>query len=367
MHVLFVWAWWQYPEVAIEFLQKIKERNHKVSVLLGKCENVLETKLSEIGVRLYCVPSLHSISRMMGTPYPIFKKVSPYIKIVNPDIVHVNSHLFLSNYQAVKASHLLEIPSVLTVHGFRVRRSWVLDMLQGIYFRTVARRLFKKVSAVICLTKSDAECVARIIGSDDKIVVVPNGVQTDFFKPASVKDPNLITWVGRLVPEKGLVYLVKAMKKVLKEHCNAKLVLIGEGPSKRKLMKLVSELGLDDKVTFIGSIGRIEVARCLSRSSVFAFPSLKEGMPMALLEAMASSNAIVASDIPGIDEIIRNDHNGVLFSLGNTDELASALLMLLANRKFREKLAHNARKTVQKRYSWSSVLTKLERVYQSFS
>ena len=147
--------------MAIEFLQKIRKRGYKVSVLLGKREEGIEAKFG-CDIDFYFASALDIFSGVTGTPYPILKNVSRDIKMANPDIVHVNSHLFLSSYQAVEASRLMEIPSVVTVHGVMVKRGLVLDVLQGVYLRTVAKRLFEKVSATICLTKNDAESVASI-------------------------------------------------------------------------------------------------------------------------------------------------------------------------------------------------------------
>jgi len=343
--------------VAMEFLERVRGRGHKVSVLLGDGR-----KSFDGGIDFYSVPRWDFLSWVIGSPYPVFRNVFDLIRTVDPDVVHVNSHLFFCNYQVVKASRLLRVPCVVTVHGFMVERSFVWDVAQGFYLWTVARSLFKKASAVICLTEHDAASVGRIVGGYGKIFMIPNGVDSDFFKPSS-KDPNLITWVGRLVPEKGLVYLLYAMREIVRVHPDVKLVIIGGGPLEARLVKLADGLGLRGNVRFVGSVSRAEVARFLSMSSIFAFPSLMEGLPLSVLEAMACGVPVVGSDIPGVNSVVKHGYNGLLVPSKDSRLLAKAVLTLLNDDKLRMVMSMNARRVILDKYSWDKVIQKLEGVY----
>jgi glycosyltransferase involved in cell wall biosynthesis len=363
LHILFVWAYWQYPEVAMEFLQKVRERGHELSVLVGKKGENIDVSPPVDGIDIHFAASVDIGSRIASTPYPILRNVSPYVKMVNPDVVHVNSHLFLSSYQAIEAAVSQGIPSVVTVHGFSVRRGLATNTLQAVYLRTVGRSLFEKVSAVICLTESDANRVTSIVGNKNKVYVIPNAVNTGLFRPDSVKDPNLVAWVGRLVPEKGLVYLLKAMQKIVKEHDETKLVLVGAGPMKTELYELVKRLDLEGSIAFVGSVNRVEVAKILARSSIFAFPSLKEGLPISVLEAMACGTPIVGSAIPGIRDVITDGQDGILVPPESQEQLANAILTLLNDSKLRKRIGQKARQTVTEKYNWDIVLGKIEKLY----
>lgn len=347
----------------MEFLQKMRERGHKISVLLGEWKGGTDGNFVEKSINFYFASTSDVLSSIAGTPYPILRNVSRYIKMANPDIVHTNSHLFLSSHRAVQASHVMGIPSVVTVHGVMVKRGLVLDVLQRIYLRTVARLLFEKVSAVICLTRSDAESVARIVGGDGKIFVVPNGVDTELFKPVSVKDSNLITWVGRFVPEKGLVYFLRAMRMVVEEHGDVRFVLVGDGPLRAELVKLVDKLGLTGRVDFVGSIGRVDVAELLSKSSIFVFPSLREGLPLSVLEAMACGVPVVGSDIPGVNDVVKHGENGFLVLPRDSKGLAESVLALLDDDDLRRRFGEEARKVIVDDYGWDIVLGKIEKIY----
>jgi len=364
LHILFVWAYWQYPQVALEFLQKIKKRGHKISVLLGKKHGEIEKGFVDDGIDFHFAPSWDFGPNILGSPYPIFKNVSSCIKMVDPDVVHINSHLFFSNYQVSKATHLMKISSVVTVHGIMAKRDLIVNASQGIYLRTIAKSIFKKASAVICLTRGDAESVANIIGNFEKIFIVPNGVDTEIFKPTSIKDSNLIAWVGRLVPEKGLVYLLLATKEIVEKHSDARLILIGDGPLRNDLMNLVNKLGLTGKVDFIGSVDRMEVAKLLSKSSIFAFPSLKEGLPISVLEAMACGVPVVGSNISGVNDVVKHDENGFLVQPKTPKALANAILDLLNDENLRERLGQNARRLMVEKYGWDRIINRMEEVYR---
>ena len=277
--------------------------------------------------------------------------------------MHINSHLFLSNYQVARAARSLKIPFVLAVHGFNVKRNLVIDIIQAVYLRTIARLFFGMASRVICLTETEAANVAEVIGGYEKISVIPNSVDVDLFKQSSEKDPNLMTWIGRLVPEKGLIYLLEAMRKVVKQYADVKLVLIGDGPLRKNLSNFVNRHSLQKNVIFLGAKNHAEVAALLSKSSVFVFPSLKEGMPRALQEAMACGTAVVGANVSGIRDLIRHGQTGILVTPKDAMALSNSLLTLLKDETFRGVLGRNAREEIIKRYDWSSVAALLDKVY----
>lgn len=364
MDILLVWSYWDIPEVYMESIRPLQERGHEVSVLIGDAGVGIDTRHLSDGVKFYVAPQVDSLSALTGTPYPIFKNVSAWIRKIDPEIVHVHNHLFFASYQAVKASRSLGLPIVLSIHAFKARRNLLLNTLQNIYARTVGKSIFEKASSIICLTKSDATDVAGILGGIDKISVIPNGVDTAFFKPSPEKDPDLISWVGRFVPEKGLTYLLEAMQKVVKEHPSARLVMCGDGIARTECMHLTARLGLVDRVSFPGRLDRTELAELLARTTVFAFPSLSEGLPRSVLEAMASGVPVVASDIPGIGEVITDGNDGLLVSPRDSDSLAAAILRVLRDSDLVKQLGENARRTAVQRFSMSGSVRMQESLYR---
>jgi glycosyltransferase involved in cell wall biosynthesis len=140
-----------------------------------------------------------------------------------------------------------------------------------------------------------------------------------------------------------------------------RVVLVGDGPERNELLALVRKLKLTDVITFKFKAGRDEVAELLGEAAVFAFPSLKEGLPLALLEAMASRKIVVASNIPSIREVLGDA--GLYFPPGNPEELAERLEEALDGRGLRKEKGRLAREIVDERFTWAAILPRLEQLY----
>ncbi len=303
--------------------------------------------------------SLHG----MITDYPYLPNLPEKMKMLKPDIIHGESHLFLTTIQAVRIAKRLDIPSVVTVHGVIAKRSAALNFVQHVYLRTLGLWLFKNTDKIICLTKSDADEITKFGCSSEKIELIPNAVDTNRFRPRKARQKNLVAWVGRFVPEKGLDCLIKAAKIVVKEYKNVEFALIGYGPLKEKAMKCAYDFGLSNNVHFMGPLSRDEVADLLGKASVFVLPSLKEGLPLSLLEAMASGVATVGSHVQGISDVVTHERNGLLVPSENPEALANAIVTLLVDESLRRRLGQNARRLMEKKHNWNIVTSKIERVY----
>jgi len=153
------------------------------------------------------------------------------------------------------------------------------------------------------------------------------------------------------------------MREVVKQYTDVKLALGGDGPLRNNLQNFVNRLGLQKNIIFLGAINHVEVANILSKSSIFVFPSLKEGMPRALLEAMACGTAVIGSNVSGIKDIVRHECNGILVPPRDPVALTDAILTLLKDENLRRFLGQNARELMVKKYNWDKVTDKLEEVY----
>ncbi|MHA1676313.1 MAG: glycosyltransferase family 4 protein [Candidatus Njordarchaeales archaeon] len=299
------------------------------------------------------------------TEYPLIPNLGKFIKIEDPDIMHAHSHLFLTTLSSIGAAKKLGIPSIVSVHGVIAERDFLTNALQRTYLYSIASWIFRNSTLVICLTKSDANNIIRVGCPPEKIRILPSAVDTELFKPdPSMEKEDLIVWTGRFVPEKGLEYLVKAAKMVTDRNNKVKFLLIGGGPLKPKLLGLIRDLHVESKVFLIGPLKREEVAKYLAKASIFVFPSIREGMPKSVLEAMSAGKPVVASDIPGIREIIKDGVNGILVPPKNPRKLAEAILTLLEDGSLRKKLSRNARKTVLDKFAWDKILIKLQSIYK---
>jgi glycosyltransferase involved in cell wall biosynthesis len=194
--------------------------------------------------------------------------------------------------------------------------------------------------------------------ADEQIVRIPNGVEVpgDRAKPSyELHDPARLLFVGRLHRQKGLDTLLRSFRELLDQGTPSRITLqlIGDGPDEAFLVSLAAALGISAEVEFMGR--RDDIERLLPHGDLFILPSRAEGLSNALLEAMSIGLPVVASCIPGNEEIIEHEWNGLLFTPDDATSLTSAALRLLAETGLRETLGRQARRTIQERYSLDHV------------
>jgi glycosyltransferase involved in cell wall biosynthesis len=188
---------------------------------------------------------------------------------------------------------------------------------------------------------------------------IPNGVDVDFFRPAAhPPDDRSVRclFVGRFQSQKNLPYLMEQFAKVAKRSdTTLRLTLVGDGPQRGKLEVLARELGIKDRVEWTGWLDKHSLRNAYQAADIFVNPSLYEGMPNAVLEAMACGLPVVASRVPGNDELIQDGYNGSLFSLDDPNGLSAAVAQLVRAGAFRRTMGGRGRAMACANYSWSSV------------
>ncbi|MHC4337043.1 MAG: glycosyltransferase family 4 protein [Planctomycetota bacterium] len=199
------------------------------------------------------------------------------------------------------------------------------------------------------------------------ILALPNGVETELIRPKSnynLSNPITVAFVGRFHEQKGVDILLRAFQRLLKRHSTSdiRLQLLGDGPLREPLVELAQQLGIINRVEFLGHTH--QVIQQLQQADIFILPSRAEGLSNALLEAMASGLPVVVSRIPGNIDTIQHKKNGLLFEVDNPDSLAESLVSLLSNLKFREALGKAARRSVEEKYSLSYVADRYINLYR---
>jgi glycosyltransferase involved in cell wall biosynthesis len=206
-----------------------------------------------------------------------------------------------------------------------------------------------------------------------KVRIVPNGVDVEKFKPTGNKEENrrkfglgdepCVLFVGSLIPRKGLPFLVEAAKKIVKEKANTKFLIVGDGPLKNQLTASLEKANLLGNFLFMGNLQDDKLSAVYSCADVFVLPSIQEGQGIVLLEAQASGIPVVAFDVGGIKEAVRNDETGLLVKPGSTVELADALMKVLSDRALKEKMGTNGRRFVSESFTWDICAQKMLKVY----
>ena len=198
------------------------------------------------------------------------------------------------------------------------------------------------------------------------VTVVSYGVDLDRFRvpDAAARPVPVVGTVARLSQEKGLDVLLRAAAQISKQGQKLRLLIVGDGPQRRKLERLAGQLGIGDITEFRGEIPHDDVPAVLAELDIFAMPSLAEGFGVAALEAAATGLPVVASDVHGIPDVVDHLRTGLLVPPANPAALAAALTQLLDDGELSVKLGTAGRAFVQEHYRWQDNAEQMERLYQ---
>jgi glycosyltransferase involved in cell wall biosynthesis len=197
----------------------------------------------------------------------------------------------------------------------------------------------------------------------DNPIVIGNGVdEKKFFPIKNKKSEDYILYVGRLDYRKGIIDLVKA--SIFLNNFDIKIYIVGKGPLKQLIENYISHHNLKN-IVLLGHLSHEKLIELYQNASIFVFPSHYEGLPTVLLEAMSSGLPVVVTDIPAHRDVIKNWKNGIFVKRNSPEDIAEKITYLLENKKLREKLGRNARKTIEKNFTWNKICDKFEKLYKS--
>jgi len=236
----------------------------------------------------------------------------------------------------------------------KIKRSWFLKSSIWDKF------YYNRVDYVVCLSKNIESLFKKKLGlSPNKIFYLPNGAQLERFEKVDgsrfrnqlgIKQDELLIGISaRLEKHKRQADLIQAGKILVEKGYKIKIAFAGDGKNRASLEKLVDELRMREFVRFLGFVERIE--EFLLSLDLFVFCSEFEGMPLAVLEAMASAKPIITTSLPGIIEIIEDGKDGLFYSVGDINQLAEKIELLIKDKNLREKIAQSARDRVEKEFS----------------
>lgn len=218
------------------------------------------------------------------------------------------------------------------------------------------REKIRSAAFVVCV--SDFGRAQALLHADPeewpKIHRVYCGIDTDYFQRSassqSAGGPLRLLNVARLGPEKGHSFLIAALAEVRRAGIDAILTLVGDGPLRPRLERQVRDLKLDNSVTFAGAVGQDHILDYYHHADVFVLPSLAEGLPVVLMEAMACGLPVIASRISGIPELVASGESGTLVTPTRIDSLAQAIVEIARDPQRREDYGRAGRSAVQKRF-----------------
>ena len=362
-----------------------EQKNDEVIVFTASIEKKVKWEKIDETYWLVKIPSIPiTVSKNPLQIYHIVPKLYSLLKQVRPDILHLFEY---GSYATTVASFYAihhHIPFVFTVYGYQLKKT-ILKCCKKAFDVCVGKYLLKKSRAIICVSRQQHEEMIQI-GSHkikNKMFIRANSVLIQDFKQIN-KDVlekfreeysliekgiiRLLT-VARILPRKGidtLLYALERVKRYYKRE-NIQLVLVGPDHGELKnLQSLINKLHLNKTVSVVGSIPYHEIKYFFHACDIFVLPSLYEGIPLVIFEAMSGGKPIISTSLVGIKSIVKNDETGLLVEPMDVNALADAIVRLSSDGDLRKEMGENARNEVQKydsscevEFLYKSIYTKL--------
>lgn len=292
------------------------------------------------------------------------------LRELRPELVHV--HLLWAELWGLPAARAVRAPVIIHGHCTYDARA---DSRAA---RLCSRALTRRAAATIAISRAVARYRVACCGdASARVRVVHNGVElADFGAGDGARRRARARWglspeepvagtVARLHPVKGVEVFIGAAALVARWHPGARFLVVGDGPERARLRALATELGLDGRVVFTGELATTQAHAALAAMDLFVLPSLREGLGLAVIEAMAAGRAVVASDCEGIAEVVEDGRSGLLFAPGDARALAGKLDLLLRRPQLARRLAAAARERVRDRFSLPGMVSQVEAVYRA--
>lgn len=352
-------------------VNEMSGRNHDIKVFTSSqnSKNHFE-KYGNIEIYRYGINmKLMSSNISLG----LFRKPLKY----DVDIVHTSFDIPPGPFAGLRYAKKKDVPLVVTYHGDWDSEygGFIRRMGVSINNKLIVDDLLSYADVIISPSELYVENSKYLSNYVEKIQVIPNGIDLEEFKIEYSKEEcreklnlpltkKILLFFGYLSPYKSPDILLRAFAEVLKIEPDTILLFAGNGDMEDKLKKISDKLDIKENVIFAGFIEKDLRALYYKSSDLFCLPSTMstECYPLAILEAMASKVPVVASNIGGIPDIIKNEINGILVPPGNQDKLTESILKVLKNSVFMKKLSRNAFKNIKK-YSWETIAIETEKIY----
>jgi glycosyltransferase involved in cell wall biosynthesis len=278
------------------------------------------------------------------------------------DIVH--AHGYKADTYAYVALRSAGLPLISTCHG------WLDNDARAYLYGVLDRIVLRKYCRVVAVSDEVRQRLLKAGISDERIVVIRNGIDVHRYHGAVSgqegvpdREEMVVGLVGRLSYEKGVDIFIRAAALVLADHPSARFVVVGDGPDKSELDSLIDELKLGSSVLLSGRCD--DMASAYRTFDVMVSASRQEGLPIAILEGMASGLPVVATAVGDVPSLIRNGETGLLLPPEEPSALAGAITNLLNDHELRRRLGLAARRLIEREYSSERMLGDYLAVYES--
>jgi glycosyltransferase involved in cell wall biosynthesis len=293
------------------------------------------------------------------------------------DAVHLHSWRHFQDIIVHRYAKKYNVPYILQTHG-SLPRVMVKRTLKWIYDISFGSKLLKDASKVVALSYTEAEQYKAIGVSEEKIAIIPNGIDLSEYAELPPKgsfkkkfnipdDKRIILYLGRIHKIKGIDFLVKAYAYLINEMKCRDAILVIAGPDDgyiSEIKSLVQSLDISNSVLFVGALYGEDKLAAYIDSEVYVLPSRYETFPMTLLEAYACGKTIVASKVGGLRDLVSNGETGLLVEPGNVKQLARNIFNLLNGNDIAKEMGLKGKNFVRENFTIEKVVERLEKLYE---
>lgn len=324
-------------------------------------------------------PIIREILEMRATE----KRITEIIRDLRPDVVHAHSPL-LTGIPALRAARRANVPMVYEVRG--LWEDAAVDLgnttVGGFRYRTtraLESRLLQRVDAIVTLCQSMREELVSRGLSSEKITIVPNAVDPASFSEHRPRDQNVsrslgldgrvvLGFIGSFYHYEGLSLLIQALSDIRNAVPNITILLVGGGPEEKTLKDLTDKLGLNNVVRFTGRVPHGEVQRYYDLIDFFVYPRRSIRLtelvtPLKPLEAMADRRIVIASNVGGHRELIRDEVTGYLFPPDDPLALGRRVIQVVRDAGSHARIRENARHFIETERTWAISASRYQQVY----
>jgi len=354
-----------------------------MELFVYRLSNLLYEKGIDIEVLTYAIPSKsnlvteYRVERIkptltaMRNPISFFN-VFKIMKDKKFDIVHAHDeHAFLTNIVTLNKSKFNK-PVIVHSHGLFYPENIFENIMIKMYNRSLGKWTLRRADRIIALSFSDAKFIEQLNVSREKIDVIPNAISPEDYKrdidvdfvidKYKLRNKKIILYVGSIIKRKGLNFLIDAISQIGERKNNLKLLVVGDGKYRKDCESLVNKYNLQEQIAFLGRIPKTDLTALFRISDVFVLPSLVEGVPTVILEAMLFNKPVIAFDIPEIHEYFKD--SVYLVPIKDTRKMAETIENVLYNSSS-EKMIKKGTNLIKDVFSWSSITERIIKVYEN--
>jgi glycosyltransferase involved in cell wall biosynthesis len=351
--------------------RELQKKGHNVEIVTSRLpknlpqrETINEVMVNRLPFRLASSNPLSILKFIIRASECIVKML---IIVRNKKIDIINLHYISENaIYALMLSYMKRISLITSIHGSDIENASV----RGRMYEWVVRRTLKRSAKVI--SNSNYLLLKTIekfnAGIDRKSIIIGNGVDISeaYMLDKYEEAPSpFILGIGRLEHYKGFDILIRSVAFMLRSYPDIKLILAGDGPERRNLEILIKKLGIEESVLMYGLRDRKDIQQLLASCKFLVVPSRREAFGIVILEAMAARRAVIAMEVGGVSDLIKQGENGILIKNHDPNDLAEAMTYLLEHPEIADALGKRGRSNVIERFDWKIIADKYIAAFQS--